>query len=132
MENRSIFTGVNSITFNQKFKNDSDCLSYIAAIKWEKGYRCKRCSNTKFIKGVKPFNRRCLKCKYDESPTAGTMFDKVKFSILLAFHLGFKIATKKKGMSSLVRLRRMNCDKKLVGSLNGRYNKLCRVVYCIP
>jgi hypothetical protein len=29
------------------------------------------------------------------------MFDKVKFSILKAFHIAFKIATKKKGMSSL-------------------------------
>lgn len=43
---------------------------------------------------------RCTKCRYDESPTAGTMFDKVKFSILKAFHIVFKIATKKKGMSS--------------------------------
>ena len=28
------------------------------------------------------------------------MFDKCKFSILLAFHIAFKISTKKKGMSS--------------------------------
>lgn len=34
-------------------------------------------------------------------PTAGTMFDKVKFPILIAFHIIFKIGTKKKGMSSL-------------------------------
>lgn len=47
-----------------------------------------------------PYSRRCTKCKYDESPTAGTMFDKCKFSILIAFHIAFKISTKKKGMSS--------------------------------
>jgi hypothetical protein len=29
------------------------------------------------------------------------MFDKCKFSIHIAFHLAFKISTKKKGMSSL-------------------------------
>jgi hypothetical protein len=29
------------------------------------------------------------------------MFDKVKFSLLKAFHIAFKISTKKKGMSSL-------------------------------
>ena len=29
------------------------------------------------------------------------MFDKVKFSLLKAFHIAFKIGTKKKGMSSL-------------------------------
>jgi len=41
-----------------------------------------------------------MRCKYDESPTAGTMFDKCKFSLLIAFHIAFKISTKKKGMSS--------------------------------
>lgn len=40
------------------------------------------------------------KCKYDESPTSGTMFDKLKFSLLIAFYIAFKISTKKKGMSS--------------------------------
>jgi transposase-like protein len=42
-----------------------------------------------------------LKCKYDESPTANTMFEKLKFPILIAFHIIFKLSTKKKGMSSI-------------------------------
>ena len=41
------------------------------------------------------------KCNYDESPTVGTSFEKLKFSVLIAFHIVFKISTKKKGMSSL-------------------------------
>jgi hypothetical protein len=101
MENRIPFDGINSIKFNQFFKTENDCLKYISEIKWEQGYVCKKCKAEKYIKGKKPFNRRCLKCKYDESPTAGTMFDKVKFSILIAFHIVFKVVTKKKGMSSL-------------------------------
>lgn len=101
MEKRDKFTGMNSIKFNQYFKTEEDCLKYIAGIKWEQGYRCRNCGNTKYIKGSKPYNRRCLKCKKDESPTAGTMFDKVKFSLLTAFHIVFKIVTKKKGMSTL-------------------------------
>ena len=101
MEKRDIFTGVNSIKFNQYFKSEDYCLKYIADLKWEEGYVCKRCGGKQFIKGAKPYHRRCLKCKYDESPTAGTMFDKVKFPLLLAFHIVFKIVTKKKGMSTL-------------------------------
>jgi len=65
------------------------------------GYKCKRCGYLKYCKGKNPYSRRCIKCKYDESPTAGTMFDKCKFSLLVAFHIAFKISTKKKGMSSL-------------------------------
>ena len=101
METREKYNGVNSIKFNQHFKTDEDCYSYIAAIKWENGYECRKCSNTKYIPGQKLYSRRCSKCKYDESATAGTMFDKVKFPILIAFHIIFKIGTKKKGMSSL-------------------------------
>lgn len=101
MGDRSTFMGVNSILFHQRFKTDDDCLEYISGIKWEHGFECKRCENNKYCTGKKPFNRRCTKCRYEESPTSGTMFDKVKFSILKAFHIAFKISTKKKGMSSL-------------------------------
>lgn len=101
MEKRDIFTGVNSIKFNRHFKADQDCLKYIADLKWGQGYKCKRCGSEKFIKGSKLYHHRCLQCKYDESPTAGTVFDKVKFSLLVAFHIVFKIVTKKKGMSTL-------------------------------
>lgn len=95
------FVGVNSITFHQRFKTESDCIEYLSLLKWEQGYSCKRCKNSTYCSGKRSFNRRCTKCRYDESPTAGTMFDKVKFSVLKAFHIVFKIATKKKGMSSV-------------------------------
>ena len=98
MTDKIKFVGVNSITFHQRFKTEADCLEYLSLLKWEKGYSCKRCSNETYCSGKRPFNRRCTKCRYDESPTAGTM---VKFSILTAFHIVFKIATKKKRMSSI-------------------------------
>ena len=112
MENRDKFAGMNSIKFNQYFKTEDDCIKYIANVKWEDGYTCKRCGGEKYIKGSKPHNRRCLKCKYNESPTAGTMFDKVKFSLLVAFHIIFKIATKKKGMSTLELSREFDLRQK--------------------
>ena len=92
--------GVNSITFNQRFITYIDCLEYISFLKWENSYRFKRCDNETYCVGKKSFNKPCMKCRYDENPTPGTMFDKVKFSILKAFHIVFKIITKKKGMSS--------------------------------
>lgn len=112
MENRNKFAGMNSIKFNQYFKTEEDCIKYIADIKWEDGYTCRKCGNKKYIKGSKPHNRRCLKCKYNESPTAGTMFDKVKFSLLVAFHIILKIATKKKGMSTLELSREFDLRQK--------------------
>lgn len=93
--------GVNSIRFYKQFEDEQSCYNYLAALKWENGYICKKCGHTNYCSGRKPSSRRCTRCKYDESPTSGTMFDKCKFSIHLAFHLVFKISTKKKGMSSL-------------------------------
>lgn len=103
MKNREEYTGVNSIEFNRYFQSDEDCYRYLAAIKWSDAnpYKCKKCGHLKYGTGKKPHSRRCAKCNYDESPTAGTMFDKIKFSLLVAFHICFKISTKKKGMSSL-------------------------------
>jgi hypothetical protein len=95
------FVGVNSIKFNHQFKEETSCFEYLADIKWSKGYCCKKCGWLRYCSGKKPFSRRCVRCGHDESPTAGTMFDKCKFSLLLAFHIAFKISTKKKGMSSL-------------------------------
>ena len=103
MEKRRGFVGVNSIKFNRYFQCDEVCYRYLSEIKWaiENPYKCKKCGHSKFGKGKKPYSRRCAKCNYDESPTAGTVFDKLKFSLLIAFHIVFKISTKKKGMSSL-------------------------------
>lgn len=102
MTERDRFKGVNSIKFHKAFSTDEDCYRYLADLKWhDHGFQCKKCGYTKYCKGVKPFSRRCMKCKYDESPTAGTMFYKCKFSLQLAFHIAFKISTKKKGMSSM-------------------------------
>lgn len=111
---RDKFVGVNSIKFNRRFKDEASCYEYLTSVKWELGYKCKRCGCEKYCKGKKPFSRRCIKYSYDESRTAGTMFDKYKFSLLIALHIAFKISTKKKGMSSLelskeFELRQMTC-----------------------
>ena len=88
--------------FYNHFRTDEDCYKYLSDIKWDgNAFVCKKCGNTHYCKGHLPYSRRCTRCKYDESPTSRTMFDKLKFSLLIAFHIAFKISTKKKGMSSL-------------------------------
>ena len=77
-------------------------MKYLSEIKWpDEAFVCARCGNATYHKGRTPYSRRCNKCKHDESVTAGTMLDRMKLAPLFAFHIAFKIATKKKGMSSL-------------------------------
>jgi hypothetical protein len=47
------------------------------------------------------YNLRCTRCGYDESPTAGTLFHKLKFGIENAFEMAYDIVTGKKGASSI-------------------------------
>ena len=101
MSTRDKFIGVNSITFNKRFTEDGECYEYLSLIKWENGFVCRKCNYDKHCNGKKPFSKRCLRCKYDESPTTNTMLEKLKFPILIAFHIAFKISTKKIGMSSM-------------------------------
>lgn len=95
------FKGVNSLTFYKRFKDDDSCFEYLSMVKWKSGYSCKKCLNKNYCGGKSTYSRRCTKCKYDESVTAGTMFDKIKFSMQTCFHIIFKICTKIKGKSAL-------------------------------
>ena len=102
MNNGLNFRGVNAIEFHKYFSSEDSCYEYLSRAKWEgDSFSCKKYGYEKYCKGKLPHSRRCLRCKYDESPTVGTAFDKVKFSLLIAFHILFKVCARKKGLSTL-------------------------------
>jgi hypothetical protein len=108
LENLSIFE------FQEHFKTDSDCLKFLAEVKWQNGYTCLKCGHNKYSKGQMLYSRKCTKCNHQESPTANTLFHKIKFSILKAFWIIYYISVSKKGISStelsrLLNLRQMTC-----------------------
>lgn len=103
MIKRAIFYGTSQDKFNKHFTSDDDCFKYLSEIKWKDDtFVCTRCGNTHYCKGHLPFSRRCTKCKHDESPTAGTVFDKLKFSLNTAFHIAFNLCTSENGVTSTV------------------------------
>ncbi|UWZ79752.1 IS1595 family transposase [Geoalkalibacter halelectricus] len=96
------FDSLNSIEFFQRFPDEATCYEYLSIAKWHSsGFICRKCGHNKYCIGKRPFSRRCLRCKYDESPTAGTAFDKLKFSKHIAFHILFKLSSRKKGISTV-------------------------------
>lgn len=94
-----MFKSTNLIEFTKKFKDNADCYAYLSEIKWRNGFECSRCKGKKEYKGYRKYDKRCKDCLYNESVTAGTLFHKVKFDILKAFHICFQLSTKK-GMST--------------------------------
>lgn len=101
MKSRNIYKGISLARFNKSFQNDEDCYKYLAGIKWKgDSFVCKRCGNTHYCKGQLPFARRCTRCKHDESPTAGTIFNKIRISLLTAFRIIFDMCVSEKSISS--------------------------------
>jgi len=96
-----MFQGITIKQFQQFFANEDDCKQYLFDIKWKDGYQCRRCNATKYLKGRTAFHLRCGKCGYDESVTAHTLFHKIKIPLIKAFGMGFRIAVRKKGMSTV-------------------------------
>lgn len=84
----------------ENFSTKIDCQRYLAELKWANGYKCRKCGHERYCKGRKHYFRKCLNCHFDESPTSGTLFHKIKFSLVQAFEIIYWITQTTKGMSS--------------------------------
>jgi ISXO2-like transposase domain/Transposase zinc-ribbon domain len=107
-----MFKGVSIQQFNRFFQNEDDCREYLFNLKWKDGYQCRRCGCTKSHKGKTRFYLRCQSCGYDESVTAHTVLHKLKIPLLKAFGMAFRLAVKKKGMSTTELAREFAVNQK--------------------
>lgn len=106
------FQSLTIFEFQEKFKSDEDCLEYLSNIKWSQGFTCKKCKHKNFCKGNALCSRQCTSCRYVESPTSGTLFHKVKFSLLKAFYIIYYVSTSKKGITSTELSRKLGLRQK--------------------
>lgn len=105
------FQGQNIIEFTKQFPDDDSCKSYLADIKWKNGFNCKCCGHTRYsIKGS--YTRVCTKCTHIESPTANTLFHKVKFGLQKAFMIVFEMTATTKGLSASQVAKRYGITRK--------------------
>lgn len=65
------------------------CHRFLENLKWEHGFRCRKCANEKYFDGANKFARRCTRCGYNESITAYTIFHSIKFPIEKAFYIAY-------------------------------------------
>lgn len=96
------------------FQSDDKCLEFLASIKWEEGFTCRKCGHINYCQGKAPHSRRCTKCKSEESATTGTIFHNCKFPISKAFYIAFNVCENKEEISSYefarrLSLRQMTC-----------------------
>lgn len=94
-----IFKGQNLLEFSDRFKTDENCKEYLAGIKWNDGFECRKCGHKK-SQVRKDFSRTCNICSHQESATSNTLFHKVKFGVRKAFFIVFEMATSTKSLSA--------------------------------
>lgn len=72
---------------------------YLSDVKWKDGFTCVKCIHTGFQVRAN-YSRTCNKCSYTESPSANTLFHKVKFGLDKAFVICFEMSTATRGLSA--------------------------------
>jgi DNA-binding CsgD family transcriptional regulator len=95
-----MFKGTTISSFRKQFVTDYDCIDYLANLKWQDGYACRKCNHTSFSKGRMYGYRRCTNCRYDESAISHTVFHSMNIPLLTAFEICYQVAISKKSMSN--------------------------------
>lgn len=110
MEKR--FESLSIFEFHKLFPDDDSCYLYLEKLKWNNGYQCIKCKNTKYHTGQGKLGRKCSLCNHQESVTSNTLFHKVKFPIVKAFYIIYYMSTSKKGISSTELSRKLQLRQK--------------------
>ena len=105
-----LFKGQSLLEFTERFKTDLDCEEYLASLKWEDGYYCRKYGHKKY-QVRKDLSRTCNICGDTESPTAGTLFHRLKFGLRKAFFICFEMTTTTKGLSASQVARRYEISR---------------------
>lgn len=93
------FEGQNAQEFYVRFSSVDSCKEYLSEIKWKDGFKCVKCSHKACQIRVN-YSRTCNKCSHTESPTANTLFHKVKFGLDKAFIICFEMTTTTRSLSA--------------------------------
>jgi hypothetical protein len=110
MESR--FKSLSIFEFQQRFPDDAACLAHLSEVKWKAGFACHRCGHPNYCGGERSLDRQCTSCNYTESPTANTIFHKVKFPLVKAFWIVYYLSSTKKGMASTELSRKLELRQK--------------------
>ncbi|WP_204353207.1 7TM diverse intracellular signaling domain-containing protein [Pedobacter yulinensis] len=100
--------------FSRIYPDKDSCYDFLARLKWQHGYACKKCGNDHYYSGHIAHSRRCAKCSYEESVTSYTIFHNTRIPINKAFYMIYLVYSTKGKISShklseLLTLRQSTC-----------------------
>jgi len=100
--------------FSAIYPDDDSCLKFIASIKWQHDFLCKKCNHNNYSEGRSPYSRRCSRCGYEESVTANTLLQNTRLPINKAFYMIFLVYSSNGRISShklseILQIRQSTC-----------------------
>ena len=121
MENK--FRSLTIFEFQERFPDEDSCYQYLTELKWGTGFVCPNCGHTNYCNVKRLFDRQCTSCHRISSPTSGTLFHQLKFSVLKAFYIVYYVSTSKKGISSTELSRKLGLRQKTCWKFKGKVMK---------
>lgn len=86
--------------FSKIYPDKESCFKFLAELKWNQGYACRKCGHDHYFNGHLIYSRRCAKCGYEESVTANTILQNTRIDINKAFYMIFLVYSTKGKISS--------------------------------
>jgi transposase-like protein len=93
-------SSVNLCTLIEQFGTEEKCREYLEVLRWRDGIKCPRCEHAQTSKIANREQYYCLKCHYNFSVTAGTIFNDSHLPLMKWFLCTYLLCESKKGMSA--------------------------------
>lgn len=88
------------VEFEQRFGTEEACLEYLYKLRWPEGFRCPRCGHHEAWSTSRDLYR-CLRCDFQTSVTAGTIFQGTRKPLRLWFRAIWHVTNQKYGANAL-------------------------------
>lgn len=86
--------------FDEWFATESDCINYLAKIRWPEGFECPVCGTFKACRTARG-HYKCFACQRQTSPAAGTIFEGTRKPLKMWFQAMWYVTNSKQGVSAL-------------------------------
>jgi transposase-like protein len=91
---------VNLCSLIEQFGDESKCREHLEALRWRDGIKCPRCDHSEVSKIANREQYYCLRCHYNFSVTAGTIFNDSHLPLMKWFLCTYLLCESRKGMSA--------------------------------
>jgi len=103
------------------FPDDTACASYLAKLRWSKGFICPACNQSSIPWNANRDRLICPICRHQTSVTTDTIFDKTRTQLKTWFEAAWHVSTAKNGMSAKTLERTIGTSYKVAWMMLHRF-----------